>query len=409
MSHSVSTSSSTSASASGARDKLQGYWSTLKKDKSIRDLTDAAQPTFEKVMTSLFGSCTAIVPDDAASDEEERTTPPKTKQKKSFMGSDGINNRAAQVVQSLRSNTQRTIAKINTPTNHSKSQNLDAYRKKPFPVSSPRRNTNYGRVNSGTLPAVIPEVKSLANPDGGHGLSFDDGISAISAFTLDEMDRQDEMKVKYHKQPSSALDFDRNRSLESFNNIMENGTESSLNNTTGLKKIAEHEGDTHQSSNPTPFFRGRSNGTNQTKGTQSSRSTKEFESSWQKDEQNYWTNVVEEETDQVLPAGQIRNAEWVKKHELRNRSRSRSSELQRNVTVSTASSSVHSGLESPFSQKHPHETLQFEASDFFPTSEMVQANKIVQDNIISATGFDPDRIVTDEALVIHQNAEIGEI
>uniref|UniRef100_A0A7S0KX28 Uncharacterized protein n=1 Tax=Asterionellopsis glacialis TaxID=33640 RepID=A0A7S0KX28_9STRA len=367
-----------------ARDKFQGMWSSIRDavsnpdeensnsmnpSKSLSKLTDAAPATIDKVLTTMFGSCTTLIPEDDDFDEKQPSlktsstqsdSPEKPNARKNFKV-DTVRNRAVQVVNSLRGGHA---------TNEQQQQSQAKGHQDdlgPFKVTTPTR----GGVPS---PPPPPLGRTKASPEQSipeieHGEhSFDDGISAISAYTLEEMAKQDEVR-------KSTLVV-RNRSGESFERIMEGNmsTESSL--MTGLKMISEDDGADRLGAAPSPFMRARS------AATKSTKSSHEFENAWKRDEEQFWNDEAGRPSSRHSPG-------W--RRDMRNKSQSRGSELDRNRTVSTANSS------------------QIDGEELFPSEEMLHANRLVQDNIISATGHDPDRIVTDDNLLIHQDAEIGEI
>eukprot|EP00521_Asterionellopsis_glacialis_P013476 CAMPEP_0195290348 /NCGR_PEP_ID=MMETSP0707-20130614/6249_1 /TAXON_ID=33640 /ORGANISM="Asterionellopsis glacialis, Strain CCMP134" /LENGTH=384 /DNA_ID=CAMNT_0040350463 /DNA_START=112 /DNA_END=1266 /DNA_ORIENTATION=+ len=373
-----------------ARDKFQGMWSSIRDavsnpddenskplnpTKSLSQLTDAAPATIDKVLTTMFGSCTTLIPEDDDFDEKQpslktsstQSDSPEKPNVRKTSKVDTVRNRAAQVVNSLRGGNATNEQQQPQAKGHQNDLG-------PFRVTTPTRGgvsspppPPPGRANDvlrakGSPEGTIPEIEH-----GEH--SFDDGISAISAFTLEEMAKQDEVR-------KSNLVV-RNRSGESFEKIMDGNmsTESSL--MTGLKMITEDDGADRLGAAPSPFMRARS------AATKSTKSSHEFENAWKKDEAQYWNDEADK------PASKRHSPGW--RRDMRNTNQSRGSELDRNRTVSTANSS------------------QIDGDELFPSEEMLHANRLVQDNIISATGHDPDRIVTDDNLLIHQDAEIGEI
>ena len=83
------------------------------------------------------------------------------------------------------------------------------------------------------------------------------------------------------------------------------------------------------------------------------------------------------------------------------------SKVKRCATLTTAGSSVYSGLSSPFS-KHPHDTFPFEATDLLQTSVEEDA-EIITTTVVHLSGGkeDPDRLKS--VLVLHHDTELGEI
>mmetsp|Transcript_11910 Transcript_11910/g.16905 ORF Transcript_11910/g.16905 Transcript_11910/m.16905 type:complete len:380 (-) Transcript_11910:25-1164(-) len=368
-----------------ARDKFQGMWysirsavsnpdegnsNSLNPPKSLSQLTDAAPATIDKVLTTMFGSCTTIIPEDDDPDEKQPSlktsstqshSPKKPKTRKAFEV-DTVRNRATQVVNSLRGG--------NAANEHHHQRQSQGHQKQlgPFKVTTPTRSPPPpppSDRNNFSPEETIPEIEH-----GEH--SFDDGISAISAYTLEEMVKQEELR----KNNLIA----RNRSGESFEKIMEGNMSGESSLMTRLKIISEDDGGDRLGVAPSPFVRARSTATKSTK------SSHEFETVWKKDEEQYWHDEVEKASSKKQSQ---RSPGW--NRDMRKKNRSPGSELDRNRTVSTANSS------------------QIDGEELFPSEEMLHANRLVQDNIISATGHDPDRIVTDDNLLIHHDAEIGEI
>jgi hypothetical protein len=158
--------------------------------------------------------------------------------------------------------------------------------------------------------------------------TFDDGISAISAHTLEELDRQNEL-MKPGK--FSAVRSDLTHDEEGFETFINHAAsaESSLFPQTNAQSEGEERDCVGDFMAPVDFSRGRSNNTWGSKGgksvrTMSSEST-DFENVWRQEEQKYWQETVEKD-EQVPVKGSVRHFNtMLKTRQLRVRSRSRES------------------------------------------------------------------------------------
>ena len=143
----------------------------------------------------------------------------------------------------------------------------------------------------------VPRTNSMNDHHHHVPTSFDDGISAISAHTLEEMVRQEELQTQQRLGPvrsdltSEGFDHPvgRNRSTES---TLFPPTPSTMN---------DNEYITIKPSVTSPALR--SHGSWKSKGnrsfsTKSTKSSSDFEAVWRKHEQQYWEDVVMEEGDE---------------------------------------------------------------------------------------------------------------
>lgn len=240
---------------------------------------------------------------------------------------------------------------------------------KPFPVSSPTREK----------PVVTPlhSAERIMIPQ---SLTFDDGISAISAHTLEAMAK--EPPAELHSTESSekmrvirvTTQFPRTTiPLASAKLIKENAREQVRDpfseiisrpvpfsrpttlphDTSPLNVSSVNSSFTKNSRSGTPVRHGTPH-SRSTRTTQSSRSNKSFEH-WQTTEQQFWESlVVQDETS---------------KPKRRNSSKGRRSRTF-DSTLSTASSTAQNSRSSSWWEtKHPHETLPFDPSDLFFTPD----------------------------------------
>lgn len=339
----------TPVSPSSTKGKFQDMWTsirtladekketngTLGRLKKAMEGNPVAESTYstsiETMLKTMFGSCTtgldaeesthADTPQSvhrvSPSDTSETMSPSKEKEAyyySQFLSADRT--RAAQAVHSLREKPtttevlpvspqqqqQRGIQKLESPT-RTETKQLP----KPFPVSSPTRATQPPQQQMGVpllvhevVPPPARETKTqpvLATP------SFDDGISAISNHTLDELARQHEQNNKHQKLQTVRSDLTEEE--QGFEAIDPNHSgdsslfpQSDVGNE-ALDKVGPlgSAGGPFALRRPVRSFGSASKNGSVSMGTKSTESstTTDFESNWKKDEQQYWQNVVEEE------------------------------------------------------------------------------------------------------------------
>lgn len=182
---------------------------------------------------------------------------------------------------------------ITPPPNNNNNNNSNNTKKKTissfFPASSPRSTKDASPASK----QATTTIQVIHND-----VSFDDGISCISAHTLDEM-------ARHH----DAMDLDRVHSdvtQDPAENMLHGGVEnwqqqhqqSSNGNRFPLRHPSPHRSNKNRVS---PFKFGRSGPsygtytTKNTKASHASHSTTDFASVWRKNEENYWQDVVREE------------------------------------------------------------------------------------------------------------------
>lgn len=452
-------------------DVLTGKRSKDDEESGTETEAPMALEKLESLARLMFGSCTTAmevpspVPphyqhhEDSPSSKrnKSRTVPSSPHQEKSevlfvpFMPDE--HQEAEKVVSSLR---EKDVELRRTPHSPASPPKLESGLPRMFPASSPKQTKEIIFV-----PAVIQDNGPLREIASGPCLTFDDGISAISAHTLEEMVRLDEMA----KSSNGAI-VQKSSSGGKWELIINKSGESSLfppstpNHDTLLERkkpdAVPEEYPQHNvcaNGSPASLSRSRSHssrGTRSTRGTKSTftkstltRSTQtttsgEFEHKWRRDEQDYWNDVVAHE--QRLESEKSiasRHMEALKKvREKRARSKSRDSvswlsfmpshanhlsptpmffgqasaalqdlKLNQNATITTVpSSEVYSSLAPSFGGKHhPHDTLlHFEPSDVIITSRYV-----CEPDPRFATLSHPDRI--SEMLVMPPDTEMAEI
>jgi hypothetical protein len=226
--------------------------------------------------------------------------------------------------------------------------------------------------------------------------TFDDGISAISAHTLDELDRQCS-----HKKP---LRLNGTQSA-----LTQAGFEASIKNTISNESSLfppTMQSDREERDNigePIEFTRERSYNTYGSRHTFHSMSTEstDFENVWRQEEQKYWEETVVKDNNKGTSRkkGTVRHLSIRSARDMRVHSLSRDLEmlaLKQNGTNTTANSSAFSGMSSPH-HPHPHDIVLLDPSDLIPIS--VRSPRRM--------ARDPDRI--HEFLAIDPYTEIGEI
>lgn len=285
--------------ANTARDKLSGVLSSIRSmtfDEDNNNNNSTTLPTlptpWENVVRTMFGSCTTGMPEDIISpsnSSRSRSCEPNEpssplREKEEFFYSQFLHknehSRAEHAVTTLR---EQPPPELHSP--------VKSHVPKPFPVSTPPRKQ-----------AVVPHTlvqEFHRHSEITSNMSFDDGISCISAHTLEEMARHvDQHRIDITTSDLTSEGFD---ALES----------------------------TQSSSIFTPSFSPERLGRNTSKkshGTKSTRSTKSsgsFEHAWRRDEQQYWQDVVEQEDG--APAERRREIMLQRVEALKTRSRSRDS------------------------------------------------------------------------------------
>mmetsp|Transcript_22627 Transcript_22627/g.34177 ORF Transcript_22627/g.34177 Transcript_22627/m.34177 type:complete len:374 (+) Transcript_22627:153-1274(+) len=364
--------------ASTAKEKAQFVWTSLKsmtmdsnegdgnsisqRLRRVMDTENKGEPSaWDSVMKTMFGSCTNVIPDEIASPR-----PLTSRCSKSFESADPLSPTRekeeyfySQFMTKDRNTAQQAISSVRSQEGKMASPPPQASSiPKPFPVSSP-----FNRADQVQMPVGL--FQETAPPSAGHAIdclvSFDDGISAISAHTLEEMVNEQEKRKgrKVSVRPeSSDCDIQQIQSKESslFSHLL------------SPDRIEE------EKDQPGPMVdlsRVNSRHSKKSTGTRSTRSshTSDFDA-WRRDEQKYWNNVVQQDAGVVIK------------------------ELPHVQTLATASSSLHSA--SPFTKVHPHETFPYEAADVINSSD--------QDEVIMQQARKMRHV-----LALTHNAELAEI
>jgi hypothetical protein len=285
---------------------------------------------------------------------------------------------------------------------HTGSTNLS----KPFPVSSPNRDKPVLSVASPSLPCTAHGISIPQCP------TFDDGISAISANTLEAMAKQPPQQrqqasraavaavtpnsaslfprvtvhndygpvhprkpVQHNRRPSPQQPSRNEPTIRTFPTLPcspPRGTGAGL--TTSSAGTTQVVNIVHASNFSPPRCQRNNSVTSPVRhGTPQSRSTRTSHSSggtsklsfenWQSVEQQFWESVVQEDSD-------VKKKK--KRHAGHNSSRRRHSEhryRRGDATLSTASSTAPS-RSSSWLEKHPHDTVSYEPSDFFASTAL---------------------------------------
>lgn len=311
-----------------AREKLQDVWTSLRSINtedmesrvaslakwtpwSTNDSAERGNP-LESMMRTMFSSCTNG--DDTTAPEISPSSKRSSKQRSTPCSEDHA--RAKYALHSLREKAEQR------ETSPSKRKSSIP---KPFPMSSPQRKTSR---EAPSMPYLVQEVgpatRSHSIPDlSGRDATFDDGISAISAHTLEELERQNQLKNPHHL-TTVRSDLTQDEALETINSIMSKGS------STLFPGMEEDERDCYGAS-MSPFDlhkRGRSNnswgskgGRNRSFQTMSTQST-DFEKMFHQDEQEYWEDTVQEDEkgSPTVRKGTVRQIHMLMKERYRSRS-----------------------------------------------------------------------------------------
>eukprot|EP00542_Grammatophora_oceanica_P017479 CAMPEP_0194028108 /NCGR_PEP_ID=MMETSP0009_2-20130614/2132_1 /TAXON_ID=210454 /ORGANISM="Grammatophora oceanica, Strain CCMP 410" /LENGTH=440 /DNA_ID=CAMNT_0038667377 /DNA_START=242 /DNA_END=1564 /DNA_ORIENTATION=- len=433
-----------------AKEKFDGMWESIRSlsQEQQREATFTGRlrkaiempsaESMEAMVKTIFGSCTAAGEESESVAQQEqyieqplRRSPSQkstvssspsavlerspSRQKEEYFYSQFLTKdrrRAAKAVSSVREkqvpsplNQKPLLGVRQVSTGHSEaSKSQKQQLSKPFPMSSPMRTKERGvelavpssaqnlTQDRNYLPNGLAAQSELPAP-AGFANDFDDGISAISAYTLEEMAK--EVHRKRHQQLGTV------KSDLTTEGLNESGESSTLfPNSSPEHGKSPYPIRAKQRGGPSFGSKG-TYGTKQTFQTKSTRSTTtaDFENAWRRDEQKYWQDVVEEDAHHGGPPSR-RRVHTSQKPLKNNRSRSyESSKVKTDRTITTMGSSTYHSDRTPLSRSHPHDTLFLEASDCVP-------RKVVQH--AGSSKFDPDRL---QAILVleHEATEIGEI
>lgn len=309
-----------------AKEKLQGMWTSIKsmtvdedRQKAFSKLRKAVEveggtAAIENMMKTLFGSCTNGVVDEtdmpASLNQKPCQQLSSAQEKEEFFYSQFLSNdraRAAQAVNALREQSGSSQGSNHREQKHSPPTTPRPTRvvPRPFPVSTPPRKDSPQQRQPTEISCQVHDALPTLPRDRAATVSFDDGISAISAHTLDELVRQDELKKQQCFGPvrsdltSDSTDLvQRKSSLDS--SIFPPTTPSRSINYDGEDKLSP----LTQPSLAQPLnrshgsWKSRGNRSLETRETRSTQTT-EFETVWRKHEQKYWQGLVEEEEEET--------------------------------------------------------------------------------------------------------------
>jgi hypothetical protein len=293
--------------AQSARDKLHAsareIWSSIRSlDESSRgEMVDGGRSpksegsmsmSFEKiesVLKVMFASCTTGVPPH---NQQEPTPTPlacersRSASSREFLATKDIGEhvyaqlfmddqtRASKAVDGL-----RLKAAASSPRSKSSSRASHSPQPKTSPVHS--------------VPDAPPSTRAVDIS----ALSFDDGISAISAHTLDEMARVHDHTSDFYNQSEVARQLSSSSKVEKISYSRSSRSSCRGEQNVGSPRIPRGP----SIITPVKFTRGPSHGTHGSKTTHSSKATKSttsthdsgFASVWRNEERKYWDDVVQ--------------------------------------------------------------------------------------------------------------------
>jgi hypothetical protein len=294
-----------------AREKLQGVWSSLRSinteemESRVASLAkwtprsaDEGNP-LESMMRTMFGSCTGGA-DDMTKPETSRRSSRSSNEQNSPSSDDRA--RANHAVQSLREKAEQREA--------SPSKRISSMRK-PFPMSSPQHKTIVNPYLNQEVAPPIPNLASRAD-------TFDDGISAISAHTLEELERQNQLKNP-HPLTTVKSDLTQDDGLEKINPTVSKGS-----STLFPGSEEERRDCIGAATSPFPLNRtswgSRGAGQNRSFQTVSTHST-DFEKMFTQNEEEYWKDTVQkDEIGSKVRKGSVRQLHMIMKERYRSRS-----------------------------------------------------------------------------------------
>ena len=280
-------------------------------EKSDVDKSPPGQATLESVMRAMFSSCTTGGALDehmkSGSGSPERTSSfcnnmPKVSREDPVYQQLFVDSKlkAEEAVSQLREQLElrKEVQKADPSAADKATTNAVP---KPFPISTPtqQREISIPKKMLDTGPSISGPIETTS-PLHTASMSFDDGISAISAQTLEEMARIYELdETLINRVHSDVTQDPAEPAAENWKSAYPSNASPRRN---GSKM------------GPLHFTRtGRSHGTHGTqrsKGTRSiytkstlSTQTTEFANAWRRDEQKYWQDIVKEQTDLDLAEG----------------------------------------------------------------------------------------------------------
>lgn len=246
------------------------------------------------MVRTMFGSCTAF--DAQEDDDEQSESALSSTKRRSRRSSSSPSAQAKQAVNNLREKAEQ---RETSPSNRKVMASS-----RPFPVSSPTRKGNVRSKNE--VPYLVHEAPPPPpnGADFGTAATFDDGISAISAHTLEELDRQHILKNP-HRFKAVHSDL-----------TQEVGAEPPLQNTVSKESslfpptVQSETEERDCIGEPISFSRERSNQTWGSKKTFQSQSTAStnFEEVWRQEEHKYWQETVEKDEQKGVRKGSVRHS-----------------------------------------------------------------------------------------------------
>ena len=317
--------------AFAAREKVQGLVSSLrsmtadeegsifKLKKAISTSDNNMQSTLDNLMKTMFGSCAVGVPEQPTVSLASRTRSSETsepvspsREKEEFFYSQFL--APARVAQAVTSVREQAEAR---PVDHQRVESKAASLSRPFPMSSPTR-----RDPPTPSPVVVHEIiaSPLAIPAATNTtdrtLSFDDGISCLSAHTLEEMARNDDL-IRGQKLRTVPSDL----TSEGFETVDYKHEPIKLDSQPS--RVASSKSRNNAACAAIELSHNNSRITQVTKRSAGTRSTQtsSFENAWRQDEQKYWENVVELENTDMGTAEQRREIMAQRVQALKDRTR----------------------------------------------------------------------------------------
>jgi hypothetical protein len=326
--------------AQSARDKLHAsareIWSSIRSlDESSReDMVEGRSPkaegsmtmSFEKiesVLKVMFASCTTGIPPHNQQQQEPAETSLACERSRSassreFLATKDIGEHVyAQLFMDDQTRANKAVDGLRQKAAASSPRSKASSRAS----QSPQVKTSPGH----SVPAAPPSTRAV---DISASLSFDDGISAISAHTLDEMARVHDHKSSFYNQNKVAQQFGSSDKVDKISHPRSSRSSWRGEQTVISPRIPQ----VPSIMTPVKFTRGPSHGTVGSKATNASKATKSttsthdsgFASVWRKEERRYWDNVAQQDKKSAM-SGSARHP--VSKKSSRRRSQSISSSV----------------------------------------------------------------------------------
>lgn len=285
--------------------------SSSQPDVTTNDDQEGGQVSLESVIRVMFGSCTTgsaeaepngcTNPEPVSKKEKHKIVPeppsptrPDESMYTKIFSDEQL--RAEEAVSHLREQLQQQRRTDTSPLRQAPEHSAKTVPRL-FPVSSPQRRKDVAFFKPESTKKAEPALPTNAQKKVNENISFDDGISAISQHTLDDIAKMYEGENSFLQRVHSDITQDPAEPADESWKLT-------------VRPTREASSPFRQRGAMGSFSltrQGRSHGTSHTKQSRATKSTmstqtNEFASVFRKDEQKYWHDIVEEqEKDSPVP------------------------------------------------------------------------------------------------------------